>query len=195
LQELKLADEIYRQEKDLNAARRRIENQQEVVNAMSAYLERDAQPSLAGFLDKVSLLDDDGSGRNDKEKKLAEDAVTLMSLHSSKGLEFPVVFLVGMEEGFLPHKKSIYETFDISEERRLCYVGITRAENKLVLLGAKQRRKYGKLEQREPSRFLTELPDSILKTASGTVVEAGDEKQQEKSAVSFFSGISDLLGD
>ncbi len=67
-----------------------------------------------------------------------------MSLHSSKGLEFPVVFLVGMEEGFLPHKKSIYETFDIDEERRLCYVGITRARKQLILLGARRRRKYGK---------------------------------------------------
>jgi len=194
-QELKLADELYRQETDPTVARRRIENQEQVINAMSAYCERDAAPSLAGFLDKVSLLDDDGPGRNDKEEKLASDAVTLMSLHSSKGLEFPVVFLVGMEEGYLPHKKSIYETFDIDEERRLCYVGITRAQQQLILLGARQRRKYGKLEQREPSRFLSEIPPELLvRKGSDKPLDVSPE-QQEKSADQFFSGISQLLGD
>ncbi len=195
LEELKLAEEIYRQENDPKKARRRVENQEEVLNAMAAYLERDAEPSLAGFLDKVSLLDDDGPKQNDKEKKLAQNAVTLMSLHSSKGLEFPVVFLVGMEEGYLPHKKSIYETFDIDEERRLCYVGITRAQRQLVMLGAQQRRKYGQLEQREPSRFLVEVPQDLLVRSDGQQAPGGTPEQEEKSASSFFSGISQLLGD
>ncbi len=195
LAELKLAEEIYRQEKDLTAARRRIENQDQVSNAMSAYLDREPQPSLAGFLEKVSLLDDERPGRNDKEKKLAADAVTLMSLHSSKGLEFPVVFLVGMEEGYLPHKKTIDETFDVDEERRLCYVGMTRAEKQLMLLGARRRRKYGKLEQREPSRFLSEIPETLLLRNKSGGPEQSTAEQQQQSAGQFFSGISQLLGD
>lgn len=195
LLELKLAEEIYRQENDSQKARRRVENQEEVLNSMAAYLDRDSEPSLAGFLDKVSLLDDDGPKQNDKDKKLAQNAVTLMSLHSSKGLEFPVVFLVGMEEGYLPHKKSIYETFDIDEERRLCYVGITRAQKQLVLLGAQRRRKYGQLEQRDPSRFLVEIPQELMVRNADNKPLTGTAAEQEKSASSFFSGISQLLGD
>lgn len=195
LEELKLAEEIYCQENDSQKARRRVENQEEVLNAMAAYLERESEPSLAGFLDKVSLLYDEGPKQNDKEQKLAQNAVTLMSLHSSKGLEFPVVFLVGMEEGFLPHKKSIYETFDIDEERRLCYVGITRAQRQLVMSGAQQRRKYGKLEQREPSRFLVEIPQELLVSSEANKLDAGNAETQERSANNFFSGISQLLGD
>lgn len=195
LDEVKLAEEIYRQEKDAQKAKRRVENQNEVLNSMAAYLERDPEPSLAGFVAKVSLLDDDGPKQNDKEKKLAQNAVTMMSLHSSKGLEFPVVFLVGMEEGFLPHKKSIYETFDIDEERRLCYVGITRAKRQLVLLGAQRRRKYGQLEQRDPSRFLVEIPQELLARSDSNTPTTGSEEEQEKSANNFFSGISQLLGD
>jgi DNA helicase-2/ATP-dependent DNA helicase PcrA len=195
LKELKLAEEIYRQETDPKKAQRRVENQEEVLNALAAYLERDAEPSLAGFVNKVSLLDNDGPKQNDKEKKLAQNAVTLMSLHSSKGLEFPVVFLVGMEEGFLPHKKSIFETFEIDEERRLCYVGITRAKQQLVLLGAGRRRKYGKLEQRDPSRFLVEIPPDLLVCCDPEKPMASTPDQQEKSANNFFSGIGQLLGD
>ncbi len=194
LTELKLADEIYRQEKDPLVAQRRVANQDELLNSMSIYLNRTPYPDLAGFLDRISLFDDEINGKNDKESKLALDAVTLMSLHSSKGLEFPVVFLAGMEEGFLPHKKSINETFDIDEERRLCYVGITRAQQQLILLGAQQRRKYGKLEQREPSRFLSEIPESVLEKAAEKQVDVSPE-EEAVSASNFFNNISQMFGD
>ena len=195
LEELKLADEIYRQEKDQQVARRRVENQQEILNSMAIYLERTQAPTLSGFLERISLADDDRPGKNDKESQLKVDAVTLMSLHSSKGLEFPVVFLVGMEEGFLPHKKSIYETFDIDEERRLCYVGITRAQKQLFLFGARQRRKFGKLEQREPSRFLAEIPTQLLATPAGENRVVDNPEQEAVSASNFFSQINQLLGN
>lgn len=195
LKELKLAEEIYRQENDPQKARRRVENQEEVLNAMSAYLEREDEPSLAGYLDKVSLFDNDRPGLNDKEKKLAQNAVTMMSLHSSKGLEFPVIFLVGMEEGFLPHEKSLAEGTELDEERRLCYVGITRAKKQLVLLGAARRRKYGKLQQRDPSRFLVEIPPDLLVRRDPEKPIESTPEQQEKCASNFFSGISQLLGD
>ncbi len=195
LAEVKLAEEIYRQEKDQAVARKRVENQEEILNSMAYYVDVDPLPSLSGFLDRISLHDDDRPGKNDKESKLNSDAVTLMSLHSSKGLEFPVVFLVGMEEGFLPHKKSIYETFDIDEERRLCYVGITRAQRQLVLLGARRRRKYGKLEQREPSRFLTEIPTDRLLVANKARALGSSPEQQAISASNFFSNMSKMFGD
>jgi len=191
--ELKLAKEIYRQEKDPLVAKRRVENQDELLNSMSVYLERTAQPNLASFLDRISLFDDENLGKNDKESKLKLDAVTLMSLHSSKGLEFPVVFLTGLEEGFLPHKKSIYETFDIDEERRLCYVGITRAQQQLIFLGARQRRKYGKLEQREPSRFLSEIPEDLLLKSVGEKPSGSTPEDEAASASSFFDNISQMF--
>ena len=191
--EIKLEDEIYRQTEDPAKARRRAENVEEVVNAMASFEEREEKPSLAGFLEKVSLLDDEHPGRNDKEAKLARNAVTLMSLHSSKGLEYPVVFLVGLEEEYLPHKKSIHETFDVDEERRLCYVGITRAQKHLVLLHAKQRKKYGKLLPRVPSRFLQEIPADLVQRQQSEGKPNLPEAEQEKLAKSFFSGIEDLL--
>ena len=192
--ELKLADEIYRQEKDPQIAQRRVANQDELLNSMATYLERTPHPDLAGFLDRVSLYDD-APQKNDKESKLALDAVTLMSLHSSKGLEFPVVFLTGLEEGFLPHKKSIYETFDIDEERRLCYVGITRARHQLFLSGAQQRRKYGKLEQREPSRFLSEIPEDLLQKSVGEPSRKTTPEEEAASASSFFDNIGQMFQD
>ena len=85
-----------------------------------------------------------------------------MTLHSSKGLEFPVVFLVGMEEGFLPHSRSMDDPSDIAEERRLTYVGITRAKQKLTLTSAAMRTRYGNDEHQEPSRFLEEIPSKTL---------------------------------
>jgi DNA helicase-2/ATP-dependent DNA helicase PcrA len=195
LAEIGIEDEIYRSAEDPNRARRRVDNVNEVVNALASFEEREARPTLAGFLEKVSLLDGNDSMRGSKEEKLAGDAVVLMSLHSSKGLEFPHVFLVGMEEGFLPHKKSVDETFDIDEERRLCYVGITRARRRLTLLNAARRRKYGRQELRIPSRFLDEIPRGLLREEAGKEPAVSGAGEKEKLASNFFSGIRDLLGE
>ncbi|HKK01019.1 MAG TPA: UvrD-helicase domain-containing protein [Desulfuromonadales bacterium] len=191
--EIRFEDEIYRGTDDPKKARRRVENVEEVINAIASYEEREEKPTLAGFLDKVSLLDDDQPQRGDKEKKLARDAVILMSLHSSKGLEFPVVFMVGMEEGFLPHKKSLEETFDIDEERRLCYVGITRARRQLVLLNAARRKKYGQMMAREASRFLGEIPEELLVDCKSAGTPESSPEEQEQLAGNFFAGIRSLL--
>jgi DNA helicase-2/ATP-dependent DNA helicase PcrA len=193
LKEIALENEIIRATDDPIKAQRRRDYVLEVVNAISAYQERERKPSLAGFLDKVSLFDDDASA-NDKEDKLAEESVTLMSLHSSKGLEFPVVFLVGMEEEFLPHKNSLGIEGNIEEERRLCYVGVTRAREQLYLLGAGERKKFGKLIQREPSRFLEEIPAELLQTHASDTPPVTTEAEQEQLASSFFSGIRGLFG-
>ncbi len=193
--ELKLEDELYRTVDDPAKAKRRVENMEEVANAMASFLEREESPTLAGFLEKVSLLDDEQPNRDSKEKKLARDAVVLMSIHSSKGLEFPQVFLVGMEEEFLPHKKTLTESFDIDEERRLCYVGITRARQGLVLTGARRRKKYGEMQQRVASRFLQEIPGELLQANHSEQKPELPEEEKDKLASKAFANIMNILGD
>ncbi|MGN6543883.1 MAG: ATP-dependent helicase, partial [Aureliella sp.] len=129
---------------------------EEVVNAIAEYEAETDEPTLAGFIDQVTL-----SGRefgSPKEKAAQRNAVWLMTYHSSKGLEFPIVYMVGMEEGILPHSRSIREKpDDVDEERRLCYVGITRAQDELTLSLPLERMKWGKPRPTFPSRFLYEM--------------------------------------
>ena len=130
---------------------------EELVNAAANYAASASEPSLRGFLDDVALGNRDDA--DDKEKDLQRNAVALMTLHSAKGLEFPYVYMVGMEEGILPHKRSLELPDDsaIDEERRLCYVGVTRAQERLTLSLALSRRKWGKPRESVPSRFLFEM--------------------------------------
>jgi DNA helicase-2/ATP-dependent DNA helicase PcrA len=133
---------------------------EEIVNAAASYdraSRKGSSPSLSAFLDDLMLSERDDS--DDKESQLARNAVALMTLHSAKGLEFPRVYLVGMEECILPHKRSLESGNDaeIDEERRLCYVGVTRAMDQLTLSFALTRRKWGKPRKTIPSRFLYEM--------------------------------------
>jgi len=159
-------------------ARTRLENLEELVNAAKAFEVEDlpAEESmlleeageeeaakdlteldiLTAFLDKAAL--DAGDAQADDY----EDAVQLMTLHSAKGLEFPVVFITGMEEGLFPHKMSMDDLAGLEEERRLCYVGITRARQKLTLTYAESRRLHGEETLTRPSRFLREIPEELL---------------------------------
>jgi DNA helicase-2/ATP-dependent DNA helicase PcrA len=137
----------------------RLASLEEIINAAANYDKnrRTKSPSLSGFLDDMLLNErDDG---DEKESQLARNSVALMTLHSAKGLEFPHVYLVGMEEGILPHKRSVGAENDsaIDEERRLCYVGVTRAREFLTLSFALTRRKWGKPQKTIPSRFLYEM--------------------------------------
>jgi len=132
-----------------------------VVSSIASYEERNPDSGISGFLERISLLEDSRRDAGD-DRGEPEESVTLMSLHSSKGLEFPHVFLVGLEEGLFPHHRSVEEDPYTEEERRLCYVGITRAREKLVISRALARRKYGTLEQKEPSRFLAEIPEQLM---------------------------------
>lgn len=195
LEELRFEDDLLRTAQDPERARRRMANVAEVVNAMASYEQREAQPTLEGFLEKVSLLDRDEPPRQDKDAKLQRDAVVLMSLHASKGLEFPCVFLVGMEEDLLPHKKSVEESFDIEEERRLCYVGITRAQQKLSLLGTSRRKKYGVMQTRAASRFLEEIPGEVLRRSIGDAPSTSTEEEKDQLARTAFANIKSMLGD
>src|SRR5207302_3168382 len=133
----------------------RIENLKELVNA--AMDSRDRGESLSEFLDHAALVSD-----ADQYDERAQ--VTLMTLHAAKGLEFPLVFLVGLEEGLFPHSRTLLAPDDIEEERRLCYVGMTRAMDALVLSRARFRRRYGSdmPEATVSSRFLEEIPPQLL---------------------------------
>ena len=141
---------------------------EQVVNGMAAFETKNKQGSLREYLDDAALSGPDDA--SDKDSKLERDAIMLMTLHSAKGLEFRHVYLVGMEEGFLPHHRSISSGDDasIDEERRLCYVGITRAERRLTFTLALSRRKWGREKTSIPSRFLYECTGkSDARPASG----------------------------
>ena len=138
-------------------AETRIQNLEEFLTVAIEFEEESAENSLAEFLEGITLSSDiDGMEET-------EDSITLMTLHTAKGLEFPVVFLVGLEEGIFPGYKSIGEPKELEEERRLCYVGITRAKQYLFLTCAKQRTIFGSTTYNSPSRFLQEIPEEYLK--------------------------------
>jgi len=132
----------------------RVENVKELRSVAEEF------PSLTEFLENVALVE--GSS----DKKIVGDAVTLMTLHSAKGLEFPIVFMVGMEEGLFPHSRSLMAPHELEEERRLCYVGITRAMHKLYLTYTRQRLYFGKRSSNLVSRFLADIPENLIITNS-----------------------------
>ncbi len=149
---------------DAGYARR--ENVQELRNVASSYVERDSERSLNQFLQDIALIEEKQEETN---KESSKGAVTLMTLHSSKGLEFPVVFMIGMEEGLLPHSRTFTDPQELEEERRLCYVGITRARERLFMTFAETRSSMGGLTDQMPSRFLAEIPQDICEYYSWNV--------------------------
>ena len=154
-------------------ARERLENLEELLNAAEAF-ERDEQGSLQDFLDRAALATDQDVGPERAE------AVTLMTLHAAKGLEYRVVFLTGLEEGVFPHHLSAHEDGEAEEERRLCYVGMTRAKDRLFLTRARIRRIYGQDQGiRPPSRFLNELPEGVFRRVEPVPGEDGWEARDE----------------
>jgi DNA helicase-2/ATP-dependent DNA helicase PcrA len=138
-------------------AESRIENLAELVSAAREYESREPEPSLGGFVDRLSLLSD-----ADEEQGSRDARVWLMTLHTAKGLEFPVVILAGLEEGLFPHSRSSEDEEELEEERRLCYVGMTRARSRLVLTGAARRRIFGEYQSSEASRFIDEVPAELV---------------------------------
>lgn len=137
-------------------AENRIDNLAEFLNAIIEFEKEETDPSLEHFLETISLTSDIDYLED------RDDLVTLMTLHSSKGLEYPVVFIIGLEEGVFPGEKSMLSQEDIEEERRLCYVGITRAKDQSYLTLAKQRTVFGKIKANLPSRFINEIPEDLV---------------------------------
>ena len=138
-------------------ANERLENLMELVSAAREYELREQEPSLGGFVDRLSLLSE-----ADEESGTRDARVWLMTMHAAKGLEFPTVVIAGMEEGLFPHSRSSEDAEELEEERRLCYVGMTRARSQLVLTGAARRRVFGEYQSCEPSRFLDEIPSELV---------------------------------
>lgn len=138
----------------------RVNNIKELSSMFIKYEEESEDANLSEFLEDVALISDIDSYNED------EDAVVLMTLHSAKGLEFPVVFIPGMEEGIFPGNQSMFSEEDLEEERRLAYVGITRAKKKLYLISSQQRMLYGQTSRNMPSRFLREIPSSVIDNQS-----------------------------
>ena len=143
----------------------RIENLQELINVATEFEPEDLNNVLGEFLSQVALVSD-----IDGMDEIANN-VTLMTLHSAKGLEFPIVFLAGLEEGTFPHQRTFNSASELEEERRLMYVGVTRAEQKLYLSSAKRRQTWGEYKYYNPSRFLEEIPANLLEssTSSSTI--------------------------
>jgi DNA helicase II / ATP-dependent DNA helicase PcrA len=144
-------------------AESRVENLAELVSAAREYESREQEPSLGGFVDRLSLLSD-----VDEEQGTRDARVWMMTLHSAKGLEFPVVVLAGLEEGLFPHSRSREDEEELEEERRLCYVGMTRARSRLVLTGAARRRIFGEYQSSEPSRFIDEVPAELVERVAAS---------------------------
>ncbi len=156
---------------DTQESQDRLENLAELLSAAADYESREEAPSLAGFLDRAALVSETDRLRDDVP-------VLLMTLHAAKGLEFESVFLVGLEEGLLPHSRSLTSEDALEEERRLCYVGMTRAMERLHLSWARSRQVFGQRRVTEPSRFLAEIPEAGLERTGGLFRRArpsGDE--------------------
>lgn len=169
---------MYEADKTLEAELR-LDNLMEFKSLTAAFEERTGSVNLNDFLGEIGLMSDADKDNN------VDDAVTLMTLHSAKGLEFDVVFLVGMEEGLFPHTNAMMEEGGMDEERRLCYVGITRARDMLYITNAKRRMLYGKESVNMPSRFINEIDPSLVERDTfgmETNVQASSEKYYNENS-------------
>jgi len=150
----------------------RLDNLMEFKSITASFEERTGNVNLGDFLEEISLISDISSHKEDNNE------VTLMTIHSAKGLEFDVVFLIGMEEGIFPHNMSLMED-NLEEERRLCYVGITRARERLYITNAKRRMLYGKDQMNLPSRFISEIDKDLLDCEEGVLEEKKIIKKED----------------
>lgn len=153
--------EMLKAEKSIEA-QSRLENIDEFLSVTKNFEQKSEDKSLVAFLTDLALIADIDQLDEKEEESGGKDAVTLMTLHAAKGLEFPVVFLMGMEEGVFPHSRSLMEEAEMEEERRLAYVGITRAEEELYLTNAKMRTLFGRTNMNPESRFIREIPGDLL---------------------------------
>jgi DNA helicase-2/ATP-dependent DNA helicase PcrA len=194
---------LHAEDDDIAKAQRRFESIEELASAIgmmdiSPYHDAGSPQTAAQILgDYLGQLVLNSKEDKEQEDELPQNAVTVMTLHGAKGLEFPVVFLVGLEDGYLPHQRTIDEGADLSEERRLFYVGITRAKEELYLVRAKNRIRYGKAMPRNPCRFLEDIPhDLILERDESSTPEFKSEeaeKKHEEEVAGFFAEIQKRL--
>ncbi len=184
VEEIRYRDYIRELYKTPEAAMRKIENLDAFISSLAGYAVEEAAPTLQGFLETLALSD----LMEEKEEKTGS-GVTLISFHSAKGLEFPVVFICGVEEDILPHKKSSATADGVEEERRLFYVGITRAMKELYITYAGHRTKYGKQSGVNPSRFLDEIPGEVLQRLNHETPDADDEERFARKSLAHIKAI------
>ena len=165
----------------------RLENVRELKSSIHAYMANTAEPSLAGFLEEIALYTDL------EQYSEGDNTVVMMTVHSAKGLEFPHVFLVGFEDGLFPGMRAIGDQEEMEEERRLCYVAITRAKETLTISHARQRMIYGRTSSALPSRFLREIPEECIEKRGGFRTEAQRSVAYEKRSVSSNGYLSGAL--
>ena len=175
-------------------AQSREENLREFIAAVAEYEEVETEPTLTGFLERVTLVSDIDSMEDEN------DVVTMMTLHSAKGLEFEITFMVGMEEGLLPHQRSFNSEAELEEERRLCYVGLTRGQQITFLTHARSRRLFRDIDYCIPSRFIEEIPPDLLSQGSPfesprrPVVSSYDPDEPDyEDEVSFPYDVGDVV--
>ena len=165
----------------------RLENVRELKSSIHAYMANTAEPSLAGFLEEIALYTDL------EQYSEGDNTVVMMTVHSAKGLEFPHVFLVGFEDGLFPGMRAIGDQEEMEEERRLCYVAITRAKETLTISHARQRMIYGRTSSALPSRFLREIPEECIEKRGGYRAEPQRSMTYEKRSVSSNGYLSGAL--
>ena len=163
----------------------RLDNLEEFKSTAKAFEDRTGSVSLADFLEEITLMADMADHKSDS------DAVTLMTMHSAKGLEFKVVFIIGMEETLFPHQNAFYDQGELEEERRLCYVAITRAKERLYISNAKRRILYGKDVINEPSRFIKEIDPNLIEVENENLLpeeKINMEDKYRKEDIDFAIG-------
>ncbi|MSP73639.1 MAG: ATP-dependent DNA helicase Rep [Myxococcales bacterium] len=184
------ADECVRASKDAREIQRRIDNIRELPSALFEFRKRHELSKLEDFLAGLSL-----DTRKEEDGDAQRDELSLMTLHGAKGLEFDAVYLLGLEEGLLPHQRVLDGDGAIEEERRLCYVGITRARILLTLSGARMRLSYGKVQRRKISRFIYEIPEALLDGGHGGVPVPDTAEQKEARVEAAFAALDDIFRD
>ncbi|MEZ4464788.1 MAG: 3'-5' exonuclease [bacterium] len=176
------ADELVRvHSKSPQQIRRRMDDLEEVASALASFHQRNPDSGLTEYLSKLAL-----DTRPEEDGDAEADQASLMTLHASKGLEFTAVYLAGVEEGLMPHQRVLDGEGELDEERRLAYVGITRAKVHLTLTGAKMRLKFGRIHRKRPSRFLDEIPDALfLGGRTGKLPEKAPEERERENRSAF----------
>lgn len=184
------ADELVKVHQDVRQIRRRMDDLEEVASALAAFAQRNPGAGIGEYLSQLAL-----DTRKEEDGDAPADQASLMTLHGSKGLEFTAVYLAGVEEKLMPHQRVLDGDGTIDEERRLAYVGITRARVHLTLTGAEKRLKFGRIERRLPSRFLGEMPEELFAGGlAGRIPERSGEEVQRENRNAFAAMLAAVSG-
>lgn len=195
IEEIKFFNYIDKQNSNVKAADRKKNDLMKFIDSAARFEKfHGSQATLKNFVEKLLLQDSQDFNDDEDDDDIRKNQVTLMTLHTSKGLEFDIVYLIGMEEEILPHKKTILDGDDISEERRLAYVGVTRAREKLIMTYCKEREFFKRKIPRHPSRFIAELGSLYLEQDRLTLGHLSQE-EKENHIKDTFAGLSALLED